>query len=424
MVGIKKETTLQGILRASILNIFAKTFGYLRLLSIAILVGLNLKTDAFFLALSLLGIFMIFVESLDTLGVPNLVQARKKSITLFYDLTANLFYFVLILAIILTALAFLLSPLIINIALGFNAKEKEFLHTFFLLLIPFLFFNFPYHFFGAINRSLRKFSIFFIGEFLFSFSAFLFTILGLIFIKDEIILPISLSLAQIIATTYLFMETSRFLKFKKKFKFNSQILTFTKQFLKLLIVYVVFHLSILVDRIFASFLPTKSISALTFGWTVAIAPKNIFRFENIVITSLSEVNAAWEKVAIYLKNIGLFSAALAILIYIFAPFIVKILFEHGAFSNLDTELVTTAIQYYVLGLPFIILWAILYRIFQIKDKILALVPIIVFSILINGIFNYIFIFKLNLDLKGICIATDISYFALVFVGFLILKRVK
>jgi len=401
-----KETVFQGILKSSFLNILARGFGYLKQVAIAVLIGFNLNTDAFFLALSLLGLFLTFTDVFDSLGVPNLVRARQKSIKEFQNLAGVLLTFTTLLAVIVTSLAILLSPIVVNIAFGYNEYEKELLREYFLLLIPYLFFSFFFHHFGAIHRSLRHFTVYFFGELLFSFFSFLFTFLGLLFTKNPKVLPISISLAQFIATIYIFLFSKPY--WEIKFYIDKTVKGMLKQFLQLLGVYSVFHIYMLVDRAFASYLPPKSISALTYGWMVAMIPRGIFRFENIVITSLSEVNADWNKVKFYLVRIFLFSLPFVLFIFIFAPYIVKLLFGYGALS-VDSELTATATRFYVLSLPFVFIWAIFYRIFQIRDKIHWVILIAGLTSILNGFLDYFFIFKLNLALKGICVATGVAY---------------
>jgi putative peptidoglycan lipid II flippase len=417
-----RETVLQGIIRSSLLNIFARGFGYLRQVVIAVLIGFSLNTDAFFLALSLLGLFLTFTDVFDSLGVPNLVRARQRSFKEFQNLAGVLLTFTTILAVTITLLAILLSPIVVNIAFGYSEGEKQLLREYFLLLIPYLFFSFFFHYFGAIHRSLRHFTVYFFGELIFSFFSFLFTFLGLLFTKNPKVLPISISLAQILATLYIFLVSKPY--WGIKFYIDKTIKGMLKQFIQLLGVYSVFHIYMLVDRAFASYLPPKSISALTYGWMIAMIPRGIFRFENIVITSLSEVNAGWNKVKFYLVRIFLFSLPFVVFIFVFAPYIVKLLFEYGSFSVVDGELTSTAIRFYVLSLPFVFLWNVFYRVFQIKDKIYSLIPIVGLAIIINGFLDYFFIFKLNLGLDSICIATVIAYIVLVVFSYFLSKREK
>jgi hypothetical protein len=74
----KPEAIRYALIRSSFLNLLARGFGYLKHLSIAILLGFSSQTDAVFMALSLLGVFLIFADVFDSIGVPNLVSARLK----------------------------------------------------------------------------------------------------------------------------------------------------------------------------------------------------------------------------------------------------------------------------------------------------------------------------------------------------------
>ncbi|NPA14033.1 MAG: murein biosynthesis integral membrane protein MurJ, partial [Aquificae bacterium] len=161
-----KEGVIQAIFKTSALNFLARVFGYLKQVSIAVLIGFSFDTDAFFLALSILGIFLTFTQVFDSLGIPNLVKARQKSLTTFHKLTASLLTFTTILAFGITIGVFILSPWLVNIALGFNEIERELLKEYLWLLLPYLFFSFFFHHFGAIHRSLKHFSVYFFGEFL------------------------------------------------------------------------------------------------------------------------------------------------------------------------------------------------------------------------------------------------------------------
>jgi len=417
-----KETVLQAILKSSFLNLFARIFGYLKQVAIAVLIGFSLDTDAFFLALSLLGLFLTFTDVFDSLGVPNLVRARQRSFEEFQNLAGVLLTFTTLLAVIVSSLSVVLSPIVVNIAFGYSEPEKKLLREYFLLLIPYLFFSFFFHHFGAIHRSLRHFTVYFFGELLFSFFSFLFITLGLFFTKNPKVLPVSVSLAQFLATVYIFLVSKPY--WEIKFYIDRTVKGMLKQFVQLVGVYSVFHLYMLVDRVFASYLPHKSVSALAYGWMVAMIPKGLFKFENIVITSLSEVNAEWSKVKFYLIRIFLFSLPFVAFIFIFAPYIVELLFGYGSFSVVDSELTSTATRFYVLSLPFVFLWVVFYRIFQIKDKIKLIILISSFTLVLNSLLNYLLIFKLELNLTGICIATDLSYFILIFLSSTLLRKIS
>jgi hypothetical protein len=89
-------------------------------------------------------------------------------------------------------------PLLSKIAVGFDQRAKEATELHLLLLLPYLFLNFFFHHFGAVLRSLRYFTAYFIGEFIFSFFSFLFIAFGLYLFHSPFVLPISLSLSQFV----------------------------------------------------------------------------------------------------------------------------------------------------------------------------------------------------------------------------------
>jgi len=167
------------------------------------------------------------------------------------------------------------------------------------------------------------------------------------------------------------------------------------------------------DRSFASLLPAKSITALSYGLSIALIPKGILRLENILITSLSETNASMDKVNFYLKRIFLITLFISILFYIISPMLVKILYGYGAFSHVDYKLTSLASMYYSLSIPYMFLWPILYRIFQIRKSLRRIIFVAVISCILNGMLNYLFVIKLNLELIGICLGTLGAYMSLV-----------
>ena len=68
------EKVLSAVFKSSFINFFARIFGYLKNFIIAILLGFSYQTDGFFMAISLIGIFLIFVDVFDSIGVPFEVQ--------------------------------------------------------------------------------------------------------------------------------------------------------------------------------------------------------------------------------------------------------------------------------------------------------------------------------------------------------------
>ena len=406
------------------MNFFTRLFGYLKNVVIAISLGLTAETDMYFLAISFIGLFLIFVDVFDSIGIPHLVDIRKKGDwENFYKFSALLLTLTTILAISLSILAFIVSQFITSIVFIIDEHNKSLLVLNFYLLIPYLFFNFFFHHFGAIHRSINNFSIYFLGEFIFSFFSLIFIILFLlVFDKNSIVLPISLSLAQIISTIFILFFSRKFVKFV--FFWDNRIKYIIKQFSILTVLYGILHIFTLIDRSFATLLGEKNVSALSYGWMIATIPRGIFKLENILITPLSEVKGNLKKLNFYIKKIIFLFVPTSLAMFFLSPFFTKILFGYGNFEFLDFLLVSEAAKFYSLALPFLFLWPILYRVYQIKNKLAFLIFIALFGIITNLYLNYLFVIKINLGIKGICLGTFGAYVVLVIISYLFLLKIS
>ncbi len=395
----KKETLSEAIYKSSCLNFSSKFLGYLRYLCIAIFLGFNRQTDAFFIAFGLLKMFMIFMDTFNSVGIPNLVRARNLSEEEYHNCSVSLMTLTLVMALLTTSSALLVSPFISKIAFGFSAHQQANVHLYFLLLIPELFFAFPFHYFGAILRSERKFTAYFLGDFIYSLTSTLTLFITLPWLHAAWCIPVAFSLAQIITTIYISACAWKFLHLK--LKLDDQTKRIARQILSVLCQYAVVPVHILTASLFASYLPAKSISALYYGFMIARIPSGVLQFSNIAITSLSESEANWKMVKLYLRNLTLLSIPFIAGCWLFIAPVLKIFLSYGHFSTIDTGLTIEAVRYYILSLPFFLCWPILERTFQIKKKIFPLVLISSAGVIFNAALKALFIFHFHLTIRAI-----------------------
>ena len=414
----KPEAIRHALIRSSFLNLLARGAGYLKHLSIAILLGFSYKTDAVFMALSLLGLFLLFADVFDSIGVPNLVSARLNGEEDFKNLSALLLTFTLILSFSIFVLSIILYPILKHIPVGFSKEAKDYLSISYFLLLPYLFLNFIFHHFGAVLRSLRRFTEYFVGELIFSVSSFIFTALGLYFFRDFRVIPISFSISQVLATLFLLLRAKEFIHLK--FYLDERARLILKHFFYLSALYGVFHLYILVDRAFASLTGEKGVSALTYGLMVAAIPRGIVKLEHMAITALSEVKASMEKINLYIKYSFLISLPFMMGFFVLANFLISFFFGYGKFSLVDVELTAEATRYYALSLAFMFICPILYRAYQVLNLLKPVFFIAILDILANALFNYLFVVVYNLGIKGICLGTFFAYFILCFLSYTLL----
>lgn len=415
-----QETVLQGVVRSSFINLIARTIGYFRNVAVAVFFGFSYQTDGFFMAMSLLGIFLIFVDVFDSMGVPQLVKARMQSEEKFKKLAGLLFTFTLVAGLLLSVLATVLIDLILKIPAGFSPQAIEATKLSYVLLIPSLFFSFIFHHFGAILRSQRRFTQYFLGELIISVANFVSVVLGYYLVKDFKVLSISVSVAHMAGALYMLYAGRGFIHIK--FYVDETSKRVMLHFLQLSILYAVFHLYILVDRIFASYLGEKAVSALAYGLLIVSIPRGILKFENIAITSLAEQGGSREKLDFYIKKLTLLTLPFVIFFSAIPWLPVKLLFGYGSFSKVDVSLTAEALRFYAPSLPFMFLWPLIYRVFQIKEKLIGIGITAFLGVLLNSLLNYLFVFRLNMGIAGICLGTLGAYFMLCFAGYMMLKK--
>ena len=419
ILSSKRETVKEALFKSSFINLLARGFGYLKYLSIAYLLGFSYQTDAIYMALAIVGIFIIFADVFDSIGVPNLVRAMEKSYEEFHKLSGLLFSFTTFIAILSTILAIILYPVLKHIAFGFSEEAKHYLKSAYFLLIPYVFFSFYFHHFGAILRSQRKFTPYFIGEFIFSFSNFLLVSIGLLIWKDYKVIAISISISQLLASLYMFAVGSEFIHFKL-YK-DSAVSSMIKQFIYLSGFYGTGIIYMLIEKAFASTLGEDAVSALTYGIMVANIPKSLIKVEKMSITSFSESKDIIGKLNFYIKKIFQMSIPLTIFMFLASNIIVKLLFGHGAFNQKDIELTSLAARYFALSLPFFFLWPIIYQTFQVIGHLKPLFILATGSIASMTISNYILITIFKLGIIGICVASFVNYALVSIIAYIIIK---
>lgn len=408
------------LFKTSSINVASRIFGYLRTFSIAILLGFSLDTDAVFLALSIIGLFILFSESFDTVGVSKLVRLFEQDKEKFKIFVTNLFTLIILLSIINVFFVIILVSILPYVR--FIPKEISMYKPFKLSMFIFSLYsalNFIFTFFGSLTRIRKHFVLYFFAEFVFYFFNFVLTTLGLMYIKSYVIIPISFLISLFLATLILMLKNLSYLDFsglslnyiKKELKY------ILNDFISVSSAYGAFYLYTLVDKFFAIHVGEKALSALNYGFLLATSVWNILRFERIAIINLAENLQNYKAFTILLKNyikmLILISIPFSIIFYALPYYIVKLLFGYGAFSLEDILLTSEALKYYSFSLPFTILWPLVFRAMIVSNLRRAVFVLSIFTILLNIITNYIFVFMLSLGIKGICIATFISYVVLV-----------
>jgi putative peptidoglycan lipid II flippase len=129
----------------------------------------------------------------------------------------------------------------------------------------------------------------------------------------------------------------------------------------------VFSLSALVDNFFLSFLPTGEPSAFRYAY-VSVLIAGSLTVVNLQMVKLADLNQACseknlEKALAILKSasaqILLWSLPLIVGSIVFAPWLIKLVYERGAFTAHNTLLVSQCYQILIVMVPYTALWRLI-----------------------------------------------------------------
>ncbi len=153
-----------------------------------------------------------------------------------------------------------------------------------------------------------------------------------------------------------------------------------------------------VDQIFASTLSVGSIAVLNNALKLISVPIGVI-FASVGRAALpylarqaavKDMRSFKETLRLYLWAVGISTLALTAGMIIFAHLIVKIIFEHGAFTDEDTSRTAITVIGFAIGLTPMAFGFITSRAFSALKKTRVLLYVTVFSVIANAVFDYIF----------------------------------
>jgi putative peptidoglycan lipid II flippase len=415
------QTAIQGLTFAAALNLSSKTLLYLRQMAIAAVFGLSAWLDAFFVATSFISIFItVFGDIFDSAGIPSLVKVREKvGERAFRSLTGSIFSLALLLGLGLTVLMVLCFPLARHLVPGFPVESAGFLMENLYCLVPYALVFLPYHAIGSFFRSRRGFHVYYVVELVVQAVALLSV---LAFASHPRIVPLSLSAGYVLGfLVFLFLGKESF-RYRGTLR-GGEVDVVRGAVGRMLPVYLILYGLVVVDRYFASFLETGSVSALFYAYALATAVPAILNIENIFVTPLSEELDQGILLSRILSGTMIVSLPVMTFFAFFGSELVKALFERGAFDARSTEVTVHALQYYALGLPAYFAVPVCIRILQIHRKFRWITAVSVFSVVLSAVLNYIFVFRIGLGVKGIALTATLSMVSVCGIALILVSRI-
>ncbi len=195
------------------------------------------------------------------------------------------------------------------------------------------------------------------------------------------------------------------------------------------------QISLLLDTVFASFLPTGSISWLYYADRLNQFPLGILgvALATVVLPQLSRSHASENHVAYNyalnwaLKMVILFALPAAVAIFVLSGPLIITLFHHGLFNTQDVYESQKALFAFSIGLFSFVLVKVLVSAFYAKQNMKTPVKVGIISLVANMVLNAILVLSLmpyGLGHMGLAIATSLSSFINAGLLFIILMKDK
>jgi putative peptidoglycan lipid II flippase len=201
--------------------------------------------------------------------------------------------------------------------------------------------------------------------------------------------------------------------FKLSFN-NTGVLRVMKRMVPALFGVSVAQIGLLIDNVFASFLPKGSISWLYYSDRLIYFPLGIIgvALATVIMPYLSK-NVAEKDETIFSATLDwalrctlFIGVPCAVGLFILAGPILSTLIHYGKFNNLDVLMTAKSLSAFALGLPAFMLIKTLASAFYSRQNIGTPVRIAAFTLIVNIIFNFIFIFPLKH--AGLALSTSLS----------------
>lgn len=401
----------------SFFTFISRIFGYLRDLVLSSNLGASSIHDIFVVVFRIPNVFRSFFGegAMSQSLVPSIIEANKQQ-TKFLNQVFTLLVLVLSVFVILVGL--FPSVFVSLFAPGFISDPSKFTDSAYFLRIvfPYILLISLVAFFGAIQNSKKHFQIVAATPIIFNITLILFAVsftdLSLNVIGASVLIA---GFLQLLLNLFYTINLGYFPTLD--FKFDPALLkTFFNRLLPAIFAAGIYQINILVDTVFASFLITGSPTWLYLSERIIQLPLGMFGVA-IALVSLPNITELFKANDSKGLNKNIWVGFISVLLIGFGAFlglyflsepIIKLLFERGEFVSFDTMQTASSLLAYAFGLPFLMSNKFFNSIYFAIAKTRMVMWLGLVSLLMNIIFNYVFVYIFDLNHVGIALATSIS----------------
>ena len=421
---MQKQSFLESLFSSVVWKLAGYIIGFFKHIIIAAAIGLSTQLDIFYMAMAVIGILIsTWAGALEFAAMPKLVKAEsKENARRFSEIASGIFVIAVGASMVVAILSIVFRDSLTVLAFGFDGERREVLAGAFIWLLPLILLKVPYSVFGAMLRSKRLFALFYQSETLIS-------VVILVCIATAINHPAVLLWSASLGVTAAFLYTGAFsfrhIKFRANL-FNPEMMGLIRLVPKLMVLYGTYYIFAMLDRIFASFLPEGSISGLAYALVMVHVVPSMLRIPGSFMTVAAEKSGVKERSETLndlMSLVILLSAASIAPILLTATDLVSALFERGAFSGRDTATVATSLTAFAFMIAPAFLLKPIDQIYQIEGRIGMMVRRTLIGIVVGAFLNYAAVFILGWGVFGLALATTVSYWIIVLLGFVGLVRI-
>ena len=431
---LNKSLHSQRILKSTLIVMVVTIFGYLFSFFSQILVaqhfGTSKEADAFVAAKIipdvLYGMVTVIFTTVFIMCFSKYMHHKKKS----HTIAQNMFNIALLSGIVGMVLLIIFAPMLAKmVAPGFDAKRI--LITTQLIRI--------------LSVSVLLLSLIsLMTGILYSYHEFLFSSLLKVFLPLGIMMGIlflsgtlgikSLAVGTVIGVglTIIFQGYTLYKKgFSYQWHFNLKdkvFLHMLKLSWPLLISSLFFYVNRTVNTMFASLLPSGKVAVLNYAFMIVSTPAILFSGSITtttypIFTRLQVKNDHESLERVFHKTVRwivLLLVPMSLVFIFLGKFMIRILFERGAFTAANTVEVNEALVFYSIGLVAMGLQAALFNLLHSKKKVKLVMILMIVMFISNVGFNALFIDRLGY--RGLALAMSLAYWVNVGIGWVMVKE--
>ncbi|MDR7869633.1 MAG: murein biosynthesis integral membrane protein MurJ [Tissierellaceae bacterium] len=414
----KKQQVAQSALMISIFTLISKGLGFLREVMIASKYGSGMETDTYFVAMTATVIIMGTLGSaLNTTLIPIFSEIRGKGGRIAQrKYLNNILNIVILITVILAILAFIFSPVLIKIlAKGFEGEQFDMAVRLNRIGLPIVIFLGITYVFSGYLQSNQIFGPHAIMGIPYNFVFLIY----LLFFSEGMDISILMLVSVIASSTQFLIQYPAVRHSGYRYSLNVNLRDPYLKKAMILVVPVLLgsavrQINAVIDKTLASELIEGSISALTYSQRINEMVISVFvmAITTVVFPMLSEAFSQGDTSQVKrifnegVNIILLITVPATIGIMILAEPIVYIFFERNAFNATATQMTSSALFFYSIGLVGSSLRLMLNKVFySFQDTKTPMINGTI-AVILNVVLNLLFISFMAHD--GLALATSIS----------------